>query len=79
MCRTYLEAVQNGDQQFANDTAQEAIRRGLTQEECEKKVATEDGVLIATAVVATVVGVGIACQNGCGGGGYSPSYASSAS
>ena len=39
----------------------------------------EDGVLIATAVVATVVGVGIACQNGCGGGGYSPSYASSAS
>lgn len=78
LCRTFLEAAEKGDQQFAYDTAQEAGRRGLTLEECQNKVATENGVLVATALVATAVGVGIACQNGCSGGGYSPSYASSA-
>lgn len=75
LCRTYMEAAQKYDTQFATDTATEAVRRGLTFEECQKKVATEDGVLLATALVATAVGVGIACQNGCSGGGYSaPSY-----
>jgi hypothetical protein len=77
LCRTYIEAESQGDYQFAVDTAREAVSRGLTLDECQKKVATENGVLIATALVATVVGVGIACQNGCSGGGYGGSSYSS--
>ena len=72
LCRTFLEAAQNGNEQFARDTAAEAMRRGLTLEQCQQMVATENGVLIATGVIATAVGVGLACQNGCSGGGYSP-------
>lgn len=71
LCRTFLEAAQNGNEQFARDTAAEAMRRGLTLEQCQQKVATENGILIATGVIATAVGVGLACQNGCSGGGYS--------
>lgn len=70
LCRTYLEAEDKGDYQFALDTAREAVSRGLTLDECQNKVATENGVLIASALVATAVGVTIACQNGCGGGGF---------
>lgn len=73
-CRTYLEAARNGQQRFAGDVAREAVRRGLTLEECQNKVATENGVLIATALVGTAIGVGIACSNGCSGGGYSAPY-----
>lgn len=77
LCRTFFEANQAGNQQFAFDLATEAQRRGLTAEVCRKKVEVENGVLVATALVATAVGVGIACQNGCSGGGYSaPSYRS---
>ncbi|MEQ1933101.1 MAG: hypothetical protein ABL962_04385 [Fimbriimonadaceae bacterium] len=68
LCRTIIEAMEKGDTQFAIDTSREAVSRGLTLEACEKRVATENGVLIATAIVATAVGVGIACQNAnCGG------------
>jgi hypothetical protein len=72
LCRTYFEAVRDGNAQYAADIAAEAQHRGLTYDQCQKKVATEDGMLIATAVVATAVGVGIACKDGCGGGGYVP-------
>jgi hypothetical protein len=75
LCRTYFEANQSGNQQFAYDLAAEAQRRGLTAEACKSKVDTENGVLLATALVVTAVGVGVACSDGCGGGGYSPSYA----
>lgn len=79
LCRTFFEANQAGNQQFAFDLATEAQKRGLTAEVCRKKVETENGVLVATALVATAVGVGIACQNGCSGGGYSaPAYRSAA-
>lgn len=71
LCRTYLEAAQKNDVQFASDTATEAVRRGLTLEKCQEKVATEDGVLIAAALIGTAAGVAIACQNGCAGGGVS--------
>lgn len=75
LCRTYLEAIDKGDAQFALDTAREAVRRGLTLDKCQQRVATENGVLIATALVATTVGVAIACQRtkcgGIGSGGYS--------
>jgi hypothetical protein len=77
LCRTFLDAAQKNDLQFATDTATEAKRRDLTLEECQRKVATEDAVLIGALVVGTAVGVGIACQNGCAGGSYSaPSYRS---
>lgn len=78
LCRTYFEASKGYDKTFAADVADEAIRRGLTYEECQKKVSTENGVLIGTALVATAVGVGIACKDGCSGGGYSPSPSYSA-
>jgi hypothetical protein len=75
LCRTVMDAASKGQEQFARDTATEAVRRGLNYETCKSKVDTESGVLLATAVVATAVGVGIACSNGCsgfggGGGGY---------
>jgi len=68
LCRTFLEAAQKNEFNFAKDTAAEAHRRGLTLEECQKKVATEDAVLVGALVAGTVVGVAIACKNGCGGG-----------
>lgn len=77
LCRTFFDEQNKGGGQFAYDLAAEANRRGLTAEQCRTKVDTENGVLLATALVATAVGVGIACQNGCAGGGYSPpAYAS---
>lgn len=71
LCRTFIEAARDGNEQFARDTAAEAVRRGLTLEQCQQKVTTENGILIATGVVATAVGVGLACQDGCSVGGYS--------
>jgi hypothetical protein len=70
LCRTYLEAAEKGDMTFAGDVAKEAIARELTLEQCQRKVATENGVLVATALIATAVGVGVACRDGCSGGGY---------
>ena len=78
LCRTFFEAQKNNNQQFAYDLAVEGEKRGLTADECKKKVETENGVLLVTALAATAVGVGIACQNGCSApGGYAPTYASS--
>lgn len=78
LCRTFFESQQKGDVQFAQDLATEGDKRGLTIEECQNKVNAENGAILATALVAAAVGVGIACRDGCGGGGYSqPSYASS--
>lgn len=68
LCRTFFDAAEQGRLDFARDLAAEANRRGLTAEECKTKVETENGILIATAVIATAVGVGIACSRGCSGG-----------
>jgi hypothetical protein len=78
LCRTFLEASKNGNKKFAQDTANEAIRRGLTLERCKTKVDTENAVLLTAALVTTAVGVGVACRDGCGGG-YTPApqYATS--
>jgi hypothetical protein len=79
LCRTFFDAADKGKQQFAFDVATEAQRRGLTAEKCRTKVDTENAVLVAAAVAATAVGVGIACRNGCaapsGAGAYRPNYA----
>jgi hypothetical protein len=77
LCRTYLDAAQKGEYQFATDVGKEAGSRGLTLEQCQQKVAAENAVIVGTALVATAVGVGIACRDGCsgGGGGYQPAYA----
>lgn len=76
LCRTYLEAAKKYDAQLAADTGKEAASRGLTLEKCQSRVATEDGVILASILIGTAVGVGVACRNGCGsGGGYTaPSY-----
>lgn len=80
LCRTMLETYEKeGASQFVVDVAGEAGKRNLTLEECQSKVATENAVIIGAVVVATGVGVGIACKNGCsapsGGGAYRPTYA----
>lgn len=72
LCRTFLDAAQKGDNQYAKDTATEARKRGLTLKQCQNKVSTENAVLIGIAVVATGAAAVAACQGGgCGGGGYS--------
>lgn len=77
LCRTFLEAAQKGEHQFATDVGREAGSRGLTLEQCQQKVAGENAVIVGTALVATAVGVGIACRDGCSGGSgsYRPAYA----
>ena len=74
LCRTFMKASNKGEQQFANDTASEAQRRGLTWDQCQQKVMAEDAAIVGIAVIATGVTVAAACQNGCSGGGYSPGY-----
>ena len=79
LCRTMLETYEKeGASQFVVDVAGEVEKRNLTLEECRTKVATENAVIIGAVVVATGVGVGIACKDGCAmpSGGYRPSYAS---
>lgn len=74
LCRTFLEAAEKGDEQYARDTGAEAGKRGLTLEQCQSKVNTENAVLVGIAVVATGVAAVAACQGG-GCGGYSaPAY-----
>ena len=76
LCRTFLEAAESGNAQFASDTAAEAIKRGLTLEQCQKKVATENAVLIGITAVAAGVAVVAACQGGCGAPSYAAPYSS---
>lgn len=80
LCRTFMDAADKGDQQFAKDTAVEANRRGLTLEECPNKVAMENAAIVGIAAVATGVAVVAACSNGgCAGGGYSAPHSYSGS
>lgn len=72
LCRTFLDAAEKGQEQYARDLGAEARRRGLTLEQCQSKVNTENAVLIGIAVVATGAAAVAACSGGgCGGGGYS--------
>jgi len=73
LCRTFLDAANAGQEQFARDAAAEAERRGLTLEECQNKVATDDAVLAGVAVVALGAAAVAACSGG-GCGGYSAPY-----
>jgi hypothetical protein len=71
LCRTFLEAAQAGNSQFAADTGTEAVRRGLTLEQCQTKVSTENAILAGMAVAATGAAVVAACS---GGGCAAPAY-----
>lgn len=74
LCRTFLDAANAGNEEYARDTAAEARRRGLTLEQCQSKVDAENAILIGVAVVATGAAAVAACQGG-GCGGYSaPAY-----
>ena len=73
LCRTFLDAAEAGQDQFAQDTAAEAIKRGLTLEQCQDKVARENAVLAGVAVVAVGAAAIAACSGG-GCSGYSAPY-----
>ena len=74
LCRTFLDAAQKGQEQFAVDTGAEARRRGLTLTQCQDKVNTENAVLAGVAIVATGAAVVAACSGGgCTGGSASRS------
>lgn len=80
LCRTAFEAYQKeGNSKYVLDLAAEARRRGLDDEQCRKLVETEDAVLVAALVGATITGVAIACSQGCaapsGAGAYRSTYA----
>lgn len=64
LCRTLMETA---DPVFQRDVAAELVRRGVTAEQCQQKVATENAAIIGIAAVATGVAVVAACQNGCAG------------
>lgn len=67
LCRAVLETT---DPAFRADAATELVRRGLTLEKCQNKVAMETAALVGIAAVATGVAVAAACSNGCA----APSY-----
>ena len=71
LCRAVMETA---DPNFQSDAAAELVKRGLTAEECRSRVAMETAAIVGIAAVATGVAVVAACQNGCGGAGYSPQY-----
>lgn len=80
LCRTAFDAFQKeGNSQYVQDLVAEARQRGLDDEQCRGLVNTENTVLVAALVGATVAGVAIACRKGCaapsGGGAYRPNYA----
>lgn len=76
LCRTILEAAAAGNEQFARDTATEAVKRGLTLEQCQSRVNTENAILAGVAVAAVGVAAVGACSSG-GCSGYSaPAYRS---
>lgn len=76
LCRTYIDAANAGNEQFARDTAAEARGRGLTFEQCQNKVNTENAVLAGMAVVAVGAGALAACSNGGCSGYQAPAYQS---
>lgn len=63
LCRSLMEST---DPAFQQDVAAELIRRGVTAEQCQQKLAIENAAIIGIAAVATGVAVVAACQNGCG-------------
>lgn len=69
LCRTYFDTE---DPKFRNDVGAELVRRGLTERECENRIAMETAALVGIAAVATGVAVAAACSNGCAGPGYRP-------
>jgi Excalibur calcium-binding domain. len=71
LCRAYQEAT---DPTYQRDVVRELLGRGLTAEECESRVVAENVAIIGVAAVATGVVLAAACQDGCPGGGYAPSY-----
>jgi hypothetical protein len=76
LCRTFFDAYQSGNEQYARDLGAEGRRRGISLEQCEEKVNTENAILVGAAVVATGAAVIAACQGG-GCSGYSaPAYGS---
>lgn len=77
LCRAVFESEQKYDQQqFARDVQAELEKRGVTRQQCVDKVNTENALLAVTAVAVTGVAVAAACNNGCAGGGYQPTYVS---
>lgn len=74
LCRTILDAAATGQDQFAFDAATEAIKRGLTLEQCQSKVATENAVLAGVAVVTVAAAAVAACSGGGCSGLSSPGY-----
>src|SRR5690554_3505861 len=62
LCRAMLETT---DRTFQQDVAAELVRRGLTLEECQNRVAMETAAIVGIAAVATGVAVAAACSNGC--------------
>lgn len=69
LCRAVMETA---DPVFQRDAAAELVKRGLTAEECENRVAMETAAIVGIAAVATGVAVVAACQNGCAAPSYRP-------
>lgn len=68
LCRTWADASNAGDLQFANDVGREAIARGMTQDGCRtKNMVVEVGAV--TIVVLGVVAAALAASGGGGGPG----------
>jgi hypothetical protein len=71
LCRAVLETQ---DFAFQRDAAAELVKRGLTLQECQNRVAMETAAVVGIAAVATGVAVAAACSNGCAAPSYSNSY-----
>lgn len=69
LCRAVMET---SDPQFQRDAATELVRRGLTGEDCQNKVNTENGVVAALAIVGGAAVIGAASAGG--GFGGAPAY-----
>lgn len=69
LCRAVIETT---DDKFRIDTSGEAVRRGLTMQECQNRVAMENAAILGIAAVATGAAVIAACSNGCGSPTYKP-------
>lgn len=75
LCRA-LQQTQNPA--FRADLLSEISRRGRTENDCRKRVATENAAIVGLALVGTAVAIGVAANNGAfdgyggGGGSYAP-------
>lgn len=68
LCRVALDA--RTDAQFRSDVMRELLRRGIHLQDCQNKVATQNGVLVAAALIGVTTAAVIACKGGgCAGGG----------